>query len=146
MKNVPLFEDENDNQSAYFFKKIFSFSYVLITNRLMFPKAVKIDQNGAFLIKYHPFSHNKFVREYINYLDTIAPRDVVVNKDGKVLKRELVSEYILSLFLSEYAKQMNFKADDKISMVFFKGVLYEVKNSKIGRRLQAFQIGLSLSK
>ncbi len=148
MSGISVFDNKNDSKSVRFFKKAFAFSYTLLKMGAIIPKAVKINENGDFKIEYHPALHDNAVRAYLDYLNSIAPKYFVVNKDGMILKRNLVADYIVSLILSEYIKSLNIPKEDKITKTFFNGEVFEVKKfedkhifTSVSNWLEPFYVG-----
>ena len=148
MSGISIFENKNDSKSVRFFKKAFAFSYTLLKMRAIIPKAVKVNENGDFKIEYHPALYDDAVKAYLDYLNSIAPKYLVVNKSGMVLKRNFVADYIISLILSEYIKNLNIPKEDKIAKVFFNGDVFEVKKfedkhifTSVSNWLEPFYVG-----
>ncbi len=126
-KNISMVADENDSEYSAFFKKAFTFAKKLVAGGLIMPKASRVGGNGDFKVDFVPaFSQ----AEYVNYLSSIAPKDIVINDEDKILRRDFTGAYVLTLIINEIIK---YKYDylkvlkDKFLNTFFLGEIYKVE-------------------
>ncbi|BBE31022.1 helicase [Tepiditoga spiralis] len=102
-ESIPLTINNFDNEYSVFFKKILSFTYNLVLNKLFIPKPVSIS-NNEFYIKYNPLTYG--LKEYIKYLISILPNNFIVTENESLtMKKDSSIEYIISLILKEIIKK-----------------------------------------
>jgi SNF2 family DNA or RNA helicase/uncharacterized Zn finger protein len=127
-ENISMIVDEKDSPYSAFFKKVFSFARRLVSKGLIMPEASMINEKGDFKVDFVPFFSQT---KYVNYLSSIAPKDVVINDDGKVLRRDMIGTYVLTLTINEMIKKRFDYLEvlkDKLISTFFLGEIYKAEN------------------
>ncbi|MGC9218639.1 MAG: DEAD/DEAH box helicase, partial [Athalassotoga sp.] len=125
--SISMVVNENDSTYSAFFKRVFVFAQKLVSNGLIMPKISKINEKGDFKIDFVPaFSQTEFV----NYLSSIAPKDIVINDEEKVLRRDMIGNYVTTLMINEIVKSRSEhlkKFNDKLINAFFFGEIYRAE-------------------
>ncbi|KUK81209.1 MAG: Non-specific serine/threonine protein kinase, partial [Petrotoga mobilis] len=102
--SIPLVGTDEDSEASLFLKRLVSFVYKLIDMKAFIPTPQKINEED-FVIDYSPVYFNDYVRDYVNYLSSIVPGDLVINEKGQYMKKDKIVEYLVSQYIKYLIKK-----------------------------------------
>ncbi|ABX31036.1 Non-specific serine/threonine protein kinase [Petrotoga mobilis SJ95] len=137
--SIPLVETDEDSEASLFLKRLVSFVYRLIDMKAFIPTPQKINEE-EFVIDYSPVYFNDYIRDYVNYLNSIVPGGLVINEKGQYMKRDKIVEYLVSQYI-KYLIKKYYKSDvkNKITDVFFESKVYTAQKFEEKRTYESIK-------